>query len=104
MTNNYVVLQTVLSGSGLQGISSAALRPKREFIARDRSMEQIAKELGADRVMYQSIPDMVEAVNNSGGSAQEFCMACFEGHYPTGDITERMLSDIELDRTAASQV
>jgi len=77
---------------------------KREFVARDRTMEQIAAEIGADHVLYQSAPDMVAAVNEAGGPAQDFCTACFEGEYPTGDITEQMLSDIEKDRFAASQV
>jgi hypothetical protein len=31
-------------------------------------------------------------------------MACFEGVYPTGDITESMIADIENDRLEASKV
>ena len=77
---------------------------KREFIARGRTHEEIARELGADHVLYQTIPDMVEAVRTAAGKAGiEFCKACFEGVYPTGDITEQMLSDIETDRMAASK-
>ena len=76
---------------------------KREFIARDRSMKQIAEEIGADHVLYQSIPGMMEAVNAVGDQKQDFCRACFEGNYPTGDITEDMLADIEQDRFAARQ-
>ena len=76
---------------------------KREFVARDRTMDEVAKELGADFVLYQTIPDMVAAVREArGGEDKTFCMACFEGVYPTGDITDRMLSDIENDRLAAS--
>ena len=85
----------------LYGVDMAT---KREFVARGRSMPEVAKELGADFVLYQSIPDMVAAVNAAGGNEQKFCMACFEGKYPTGDITDRMLSDIETDRMAASKV
>jgi amidophosphoribosyltransferase len=79
---------------------------KREFIARGRNHEEVAKELGADYVLYQSIGDMVDAVREAGkdggAGATTFCSACFEGHYPTGDITEAMLSDIEQDRIAAN--
>ncbi|MEO6595282.1 MAG: amidophosphoribosyltransferase [Planctomycetota bacterium] len=75
---------------------------KREFVARDRTHEEIAKELGADYVLYQTIEQMVDAVRTAGNKKLEFCMACFEGEYPTGDITEQMISDIEQDRTAAS--
>ncbi|MFY9343005.1 MAG: amidophosphoribosyltransferase [Planctomycetota bacterium] len=77
---------------------------KREFVARGRSNEEIAKELGADFVLYQTIEQMEDAVRKAGNGKLEFCKACFTGTYPTGDITERMLSDIENDRLAASKV
>jgi amidophosphoribosyltransferase len=74
---------------------------KREFVARGRTNEEIAKELGADYVLYQTIEEMVDAVRTAGNKDLEFCKACFEGIYPTGDITEGMISDIEQDRLAA---
>jgi amidophosphoribosyltransferase len=74
---------------------------KREFVARDRTNAEIAKELGADHVVYQTIEEMEDAVRAAGNSGLEFCKACFEGVYPTGDITEDMLHDIEQDRLAA---
>lgn len=77
---------------------------KREFVARGRSHAEIAKELGADFVLYQTIEQMEDAVRAAGNQKLQFCNACFTGNYPTGDITERMLSDIEQDRLAASRV
>ena len=82
----------------LYGVDMAT---KREFIARDRTDEEIAKEIGADAVVYQTIDQMEEAVRASGNSGLKFCKACFDGTYPTGDITEQMLGDIEQDRVAA---
>ena len=76
---------------------------KREFVARGRTTAEIATELGADFVLYQTIEDMVQAVQAVGPDRQ-FCKACFDGNYPTGDITERMLSDIETDRLNATSV
>ncbi len=76
---------------------------KREFVARDRTNREIAAELGADYVLYQTIEEMVDAVRTAGNAELEFCKACFEGEYPTGDITEQMISDIETDRMAAGQ-
>ncbi|MFO1076638.1 MAG: amidophosphoribosyltransferase [Planctomycetota bacterium] len=76
---------------------------KREFIARGRTPEEIAKEIGADHVLYQTIEEMVDAVRTAGNRGLEFCKACFEGVYPTGDITEEMISDIEQDRLAAGK-
>ena len=76
---------------------------KREFIARGRDEAEIAKELGADFVLYQTIEQMEDAVRAAGNKDLQFCKACFEGKYPTGDITERMLNDIEQDRLEAGK-
>ncbi|MGA0058133.1 MAG: amidophosphoribosyltransferase [Planctomycetota bacterium] len=75
---------------------------KREFLARDRTIEQICEELGCDHLVYQGLDEMVAAVRAVAGDDRTFCTACFTGDYPTGDITERMLADIEADRLAAS--
>ncbi|GDY01745.1 amidophosphoribosyltransferase [Planctomycetota bacterium] len=75
---------------------------KREFIARNRDHLEVAKELGADYVLYQTIEQMVEAVRRTK-TELKFCMACFDGNYPTGDITDQMLTDIEQDRLAANK-
>ncbi|MBK8980449.1 MAG: amidophosphoribosyltransferase [Planctomycetes bacterium] len=75
---------------------------KNEFIARGRTVDEVCKELGADHLIYQGIDAMVRAVREVTGDHREFCMACFDGDYPTGDVTERVLADIEADRLAAS--
>jgi hypothetical protein len=36
------------------------------------------------------------------GAQVEFCKACFDGCYPTGDVTPEMLADIESERLASS--
>ena len=77
---------------------------KREFIARGRTHEEIARELGADFVLYQTLEQMQDAVRTAGNKNLEFCNACFAGTYPTGDITEQMITDIENDRIEASKV
>ena len=35
---------------------------RREFIARDRSEEEVAREIGADAMIYQSLDDLVGAM------------------------------------------
>ena len=75
---------------------------KRDFVALSKSSEEIAAELGCDFLLYQTTEDMVDAVNSASAQPLEFCKACFEGIYPTGDITPQMLHDIEVDRTTAA--
>jgi amidophosphoribosyltransferase len=77
---------------------------RKELLARERTNVEIARELDADLVFYQTIEDMNEAVRGAGpttGPAVEaFCNACFTGKYPTPDVTEEVLLEIERDRAA----
>ena len=52
--------------------------------------------------MYELDDEMLETVRRVAGDDREFCNACFSGNYPTGDITEEMLADIEADRIASA--
>jgi amidophosphoribosyltransferase len=71
---------------------------RREFVARDRTHEQIAEQVGADAVIYQTLDDLVEAVMEGQPEIEKMCSACFSGNYPTGDITPEMLLQIETER------
>jgi amidophosphoribosyltransferase len=55
---------------------------REEMIAHGRSVEEIARELGADSLAYLSIEGVYEAV---GTPAEHHCDACFTGDYPLGD-------------------
>lgn len=71
---------------------------KREFIAEGKSNDEIAAELGVDRLMYLDRDRMNAAATAGNADLQEFCNACFTGEYPTGDITLERLRDIENER------
>jgi amidophosphoribosyltransferase len=53
-----------------------------EMIAHDRTVEQVAAELGCDSLHYLSLAGVYEAV---GGERSEHCDACFSGEYPLGE-------------------
>jgi amidophosphoribosyltransferase len=72
---------------------------RREFVARDRTSEQIAEQIDADAVIYQSLDDLVASVLEDRPDIESMCTACFSGEYPTGDITPTMLLQIEEERT-----
>ena len=55
---------------------------REEMIAHDRSVEEIAAELGANSLAYLSMEGVYEAV---GTPAEHHCDACFTGNYPLGD-------------------
>jgi amidophosphoribosyltransferase len=52
---------------------------REEMIAHERSVEEIAAELGADSLHYLSLEGVYEAV---GVSRDAHCDACFSGEYP----------------------
>jgi amidophosphoribosyltransferase len=73
---------------------------RREFIARDRTHEEVASQLGADAVIYQELDDLIDSVRDDQPKIRQMCHACFSGDYPTGDITPEMLLQIEEERIA----
>jgi len=58
---------------------------REEMIAHERSVEEIAAELGADSLAYLSLEGVYEAI---GVPASDHCDACFTGTYPLGDDGE----------------
>jgi amidophosphoribosyltransferase len=52
---------------------------REEMIAHGRSVEEVARELGADSLHYLSLEGVYEAV---GASRATHCDACFSGEYP----------------------
>jgi len=74
------------------------MQTRTEFVARDRSEEEIARRIGADRVIYQTQENLIKAVQMENPSLGRFCAACFDGNYITGDVTPDMLQSIEDER------
>ena len=72
---------------------------KNEFVARDRTPEEIAEWIGADGVVYQTLDNLVNSVREGNADIEDTCHACFSGSYPTGDVDERMLATIEAERS-----
>lgn len=74
-----------------------------ELIATSRNQEEIAREIGADAVIYQTLEGLIDACRDaSGGKIKEFETSCFDGRYVTGGITEAYLKELETRRIASS--
>lgn len=74
------------------------MQTKTEFVARGADEAAVAKRIGADKVIYQSLESLRRAVRLENPRLKDFCAACFNGNYPTGDVTPEILQDIERDR------
>ena len=74
---------------------------KGEFIASGRTQQEIERSLGADALIYNDIPDMIDAAQRGNPNIRHFCKACMDGAYPTGDVTDETLAEIESERLKA---
>jgi len=76
---------------------------REELIATDRTDEEIAREIQADRVIYQDLDALKAAVTEVNPRLTRFETSCFDGVYITGDVTREYLERIERDRHAGRQ-
>lgn len=74
---------------------------KSELIAAARTVEEIRDYIGADILLYQDIPDLVEAITRHGDHGiDRLSMPCLDGWYVTGDVIKDMLGEMETARSA----
>lgn len=70
----------------------------RELIAYGRSDTEIAREIGADRLIYQDLDALVEDCRSVNPAIERFETSCFSGEYVTGDVTPEYLANIDALR------
>jgi len=58
-----------------------------ELVASGRTIDEICEILGADKLIYQELDDLVESVRECNSEINSFDTSCFDGQYVTGDIT-----------------
>lgn len=71
---------------------------RKELVAFGRNDEEIAKEIGADKVIYEDLHDLTESVRRFNPSVTTFDTSVFDGEYVTKDIDETYFSYIEGER------
>jgi len=71
---------------------------RHELIATGRTDAEIAREIGADLLIYQDLDALERAVRELNPKLANFETSCFSGRYVTGDVTTEYLSDVETRR------
>ncbi|WP_375750752.1 amidophosphoribosyltransferase [Vibrio sp. HN007] len=66
-----------------------------ELIAHGRDADEIAKIIGADALIYQSLEDLVAAVGEGNKDITQFETSVFNGEYVTGDIDQSYLDFLD---------
>ncbi len=69
-----------------------------ELIASGRSEEQVRERIGADRLIYQDLGDLISAVNFRHAEITGFDVSCFNGQYVTGGVDRKLLSRVARER------
>ncbi|WP_454117734.1 amidophosphoribosyltransferase [Microbacterium lacticum] len=68
---------------------------RHELVAHGRTIPEIAKELGADYMVYQEIDDLKAAILEGAPGVTDLDLSCFDGRYVTGTVTEEYLAWVE---------
>jgi amidophosphoribosyltransferase len=75
-----------------------------ELVAHGRTEEEIRQVLGADRLIFQDLEDLIDAVQKKGKSdVDRFDTSVFDSDYVTGDVTEVYLRQLEAMRNDVVQ-
>ena len=81
-----------------QNVYGIDMPSAQELIAHNRSEKEVAEAIGADRLIYQDLDDLIAAVKKGNPRIQRFDLSCFNGEYVTGDVTPEYLAQIERVR------
>jgi len=74
-----------------------------ELIAHNRTEEEVCTAIGADKMIYQNLEDLIKAVSKGNKKIKHFDTSCFDHQYITGDIDDAYLAHIEALRNDAAQ-
>jgi amidophosphoribosyltransferase len=70
-----------------------------EFVAFNRTEEQVGQDIGADMLIYQRIDDLMVSAREGNPAIERFECSVFDGQYVTGDIDEAYLDRLSLNRS-----
>lgn len=70
-----------------------------ELIANNRTVEQIQEQIGADRLFYQDLQDLIDAASEGNPQITNFDTSCFNQEYVTGDVDKAYFSELETARS-----
>ena len=69
-----------------------------ELVAFERSVDGVATAIGANKVIYNDLVDVIDAVKSLNPSLTGFDTSCFNGEYVTPEVTEEYLHNLLSSR------
>ncbi|MAV58713.1 MAG: amidophosphoribosyltransferase [Candidatus Marinimicrobia bacterium] len=70
----------------------------KELVAYKRTIDEIAEIIGADKLIYQSLEDLISAVKENNTKIDSFDSSCFDGSYVTGGVDSNYLKNLHKNR------
>ncbi len=82
-----------------QNVYGIDMPAREEFVAHQRSDEEVAELIGADWLVYQDIEDLKRSAWDGNPKVDDFECSAFDGKYVTGDIDDAYLHQLSLSRS-----
>ncbi len=82
-----------------QNVYGIDMPSRTELVAHDRNVEEIAAEIGADKLIFQDLDDLIKTVNKRNADLQRFDTSVFTGEYVTGDVNMEYLDELQKKRS-----
>jgi amidophosphoribosyltransferase len=74
-----------------------------EFVANERTEQQVADYIGADWLIYQDLDDLISCAVEGNTNINRFDTSVFDGHYVTEGVDKNYLERIEIERGDAAK-
>jgi len=74
-----------------------------ELIATGKTIAELAKNIGADELIFQDLQDLKDSITDAAPELSTFDTSVFDGKYVTGDVTEEYLATLEKQRNDAAK-
>ena len=74
-----------------------------ELIAHGRDEDEVALAIGADKLIFQDLNDLMDAVRKRNPAIKRFDASVFDGDYVTGDVSRVYLDHLEKRRADVSK-
>ncbi|KAK1224728.1 amidophosphoribosyltransferase [Marasmius sp. AFHP31] len=75
------------------------LPPRTDMVAHGRDEKAITEAIGADLVIYQTLPDLIDSILHLNPKVEALDCSVFTGEYVTGGVDEEFLDQMEAART-----
>jgi len=70
----------------------------KELIAHGRTEDEVGVLIGADKMIYQDLDDLIDSCREGNPKVKRFDTSVFDGHYVTGDIDAEYLNQLDKER------